>query len=78
MKRVLVLAIVLIGGAFAYEAYTGNDIGVRRVFDVTRGAVAGGFAGGYGMATDAGRSIGGSVGGLAGGVTNTMGGVFGK
>lgn len=78
MKRVLFLAIVLIGGGFAYEVYTGKDIGVRRVFDVTRGAVAGGFAGGYGMATDAGKSIGGSVGGMAGGVANSMGGAFGK
>ena len=78
MKRVLILVIVLVGGAFAYETYTGHDIGVRKAYDVTRGAISGGFAGGYGMATGAGQSIGGAVGGIANGVSNNMGAAFGK
>ncbi len=78
MKRVLLLVVVLIGGAYAFELYSGKDIGVQRAFDLTVGAVSGGFAGGYGMATGASQSIGGAVGGVANGVSNNMGAVFGN
>lgn len=78
MKRIVVLAVILFGSAFAFEAYSGRDLGVRRMVQVTVGAISGGFAGGYGMATGASQSIGGSVGGLSKGVSNNVGAVFGN
>lgn len=78
MKRVLLLGLFLVAGAFAFESYSGRDLGVRRGFEMTKGAISGGFAGGYGMATDAGRSISGGASGLAGGVSANMGAAFGK
>ena len=78
MQRVLLLIAVLVGGGVLFETFSGRDIGIRRAFHLTSGAVMGGFAGGYGMATDAGRSVGGSAAGMAKGVSNSMGGVFGN
>lgn len=78
MKRVLVLAVIVLGGAYSYEAYTGHEIGVRRSFDIARGAVSGGMAGGFGVATGAAKSVGGSAAGLASGISGNMGSVFSK
>ena len=78
MQRVFLLIVVLVAAGFAFEGYTGRDIGFSTAFQLTKGAVSGGFAGGYGMATDAGRSFGGAASGVAKGVSNNMGGVFGN
>lgn len=78
MKRLIASAVIILGAGFAYESYTGHQIGIGTTFKLTTGAIGGGFAGGYGMAVDAGNSIGGSMGGLANGVSNSVGSVFGN
>ena len=78
MKRLIAIAVVVLGGGYAYEHYTGHKIGIGSTFKLTTGAISGGFAGGYGMAVDTGGSIGSSVGGLAQGVSNSMGSAFGN
>ena len=78
MKRVLALIVILAASGYGFEHYSGKDIGIKRAFDLTGAAIAGGFAGGYGMATDVGRSVGGSAAGVANGISGNMGAVFGK
>ena len=78
MKRLIAIAVIVLGGGYAYENYTGREIGITKTFQLTTGAIAGGFSGGYGMAVDAGSSIGGSANGLANGVSGSMGSVFGN
>ena len=78
MKRLIALAIIVLGAGYGYETYTGHKIGIGTTFKLTTGAIAGGFAGGYGAAVDAGSSIGSSMGGLAGGVSGGMGSVLGN
>ena len=78
MKRILILALVLIGAGIGFEQYTGKSIGVTKTFELGTNAFAAGFAGGYGMATDVGRSVGGASAGLGQSIGNNMGSVFGN
>ena len=53
MKRVLMLIVVAFAGAWAYEEFSGKNLGIK---DTVREISSGGFAGGYGYATQAGGS----------------------
>ena len=76
MRRSLI--VILAAGGYGFEVYSGKDFGIRRAFDFTGAAIAGGFAGGYGFATGVGRSVGGSAAGVADGISGNIGAAFGK
>ena len=78
MKRILIIALMLIGAGIGFEQYSGKSIGVAKTFEFGTTVFSGAFAGGYGMATDVGRSVSGASSGLGQSVGNTMGSVFGN
>ena len=78
MKRILILAFVLICAGIGFEQYSGKSIGVAKSFEFGMTAFSGAFAGGYGMATDVGRSVGSASSGLGQSVGSSMGSVFGN
>ena len=73
MKRVLMLIVVAFAGAWAYEEFSGKNLGIK---DTVREVSSGGFAGGYGYATQAGRSVGQGASNIAGGITGSLGGAL--
>ena len=78
MKRILILALVLIVAGIGFEQYSGKSIGVQKTFEVGANVFTGAFAGGYGIATDVGRSVGGGTTGLGQSVSNSLGSVIGN
>ena len=78
MKQFIAIAVIGLGAGFAYEHYTGHQIGIGSTFKLATGAISGGLAGGYGMAVDTGSSMRGSMGGLTQGVSNSLGSAFGN
>ena len=78
MKRILIIALVLICAGVGFEQYSGKSIGVAKTFEFGTTVFSGAFAGGYGMATDVGRSVSSSSSGLSQTVGNSMGSVFGN
>lgn len=78
MKRILILALVLIAAGIGFEQYSGKSIGVAKSIEFGTNVFTGAFAGGYGMATDVGRSVGGGTTSLGKSVGNSMGSVFGN
>lgn len=58
MLRIIAIVLFVVVGAYGYEAFSGQSIGVGRFVSSLGNGMSGAFAGGYGMALGATTSIG--------------------
>lgn len=62
MLRLIALVLFIVVAAFAYEAFSGNEIGVGRFLSSAASGVTAAFAGGYGIAHGVGTGIASALG----------------